>query len=135
VKLAKLAINDGWTQARGAERFQVALGGVARGVARYRAEGQARLENRSSRPKHSPNRTARRTERRIIARPVTRRWGPHRIVYHLHLPQSTVSKVLARYRVPLLGHIDLNTGVRVRKATPVRYERDNPGDPIWSIST
>jgi hypothetical protein len=47
-----------------------------------------------------PNRTfpcpggqaARRTERRIIALRFTRRWGPHRIGYHLHLPQSTVSK-------------------------------------------
>jgi transposase InsO family protein len=130
LKLVKLVIDDGWTQARAAERFQVARGTVAKWVTRYRAEGQAGLEDRSSRPFHSPNRTARRTERRIIALRVTRRWGPHRIAYHLHLAQSTVSKVLTRYRVPLLGHIDLNTGVRVRKAKPVRYERDKPGDLV-----
>jgi transposase InsO family protein len=65
-----------------------------------------------------------------VALRVTRRWGPHRIAYHLHLPQSTVTKVLTRYRVPLLGHIDLNTGVRVRKARAVRYERDKPGDLV-----
>ena len=41
-----------------------------------------------------------------------------------------------RYRVPLLGHvellghIDLNTGVPVRKAKRVRYERVNPGDLV-----
>jgi transposase InsO family protein len=86
--------------------------------------------DRSSRPLRSPNRTDQRTERRIIALRVTRRWGPHRIGYHLRLPQSTVSKVLTRYRVPLLGHIDLNTGVRVRKTKPVRYEHVSPGDLV-----
>ncbi len=130
LKIAQLVVDHGWAQARAAERFQVARGTVAKWVARYRAAGKAGLEDRSSRPRHSPNRTARRTERRIVALRVTRRWGPHRIAYHLHLPQSTVSKVLTRYRVPLLGHIDLNTGVRVRKTQPVRYEHDNPGDLV-----
>ncbi|MFU8948170.1 IS481 family transposase, partial [Mycetocola zhadangensis] len=88
------------------------------------------LEDRSSRPHRSPNQTPQRTQRRIVALRVTKRWGPHRIAYHLHLAQSTVSKVLTRYRVPLLGQIDLNTGVRVRKPKPVRYERDNPGDLV-----
>lgn len=81
-------------------------------------------------PRAPPHQTPQRTERRIIALRVTRRWGPHRIAYHLGLPQSTVSKVLRRYRVPLLGHIDLNTGVRVRKPKPVRYEHEHPGDLI-----
>jgi transposase InsO family protein len=130
LKIAQLVVNDGWAQARVAERFQVARGTVSKWVARYRVEGKAGLADRSSRPCFSPNRTARRIERRIIGLRVTRRWGAHRIAYHLHLPQSTVSKVLTRYRVPLLGHIDLNTGVRVRKAKPVRYERDKPGDLV-----
>lgn len=130
LKIAQLVVNGGWAQARVAERFQVARGTVSKWVARYRAEGEAGLQDRSSRPLRSPNRTDRRTERRIVALRVTRRWGPHRIGYHLRLPQSTVSKVLTRYRVPLLGHIDLNTGVRVRKAKPVRYERVNPGDLV-----
>lgn len=130
LKIVQLVVEDGWTQARVAERFQVARGTVSKWVARYRAEGVAGLQDRSSRPRHSPNQTPRRQERRIVALRVTRRWGPHRIAYHLHLPQSTVSKVLVRYRVPLLGHIDLNSGVRVRKAKPVRYERDKPGDLV-----
>ena len=78
----------------------------------------------------------RRTERRIVALRVTRRWGPHLIAYHLHLhlhlhlrlPQSTVSKVLARYQMPLLGHIDLNTGLTVRKPKAIRYEHASLGD-------
>jgi transposase InsO family protein len=128
--LVQLVLEQGWAQARVAERFQVARGTVSKWVARFRAEGAAGLEDRSSRPHRSPNQTPQRTERRIIALRVTRRWGPHRIAYHLGLPQSTVSKVLRRYRVPLLGHIDLNTGVRVRKPKPVRYEHEHPGDLI-----
>ena len=36
------------------------------------------------------------------------------------LPQSTVSKVLNRYTMPLLGHVDLTTGRAVRKPNPLR---------------
>ena len=130
LKLVQLVLDEGWAQARAAERFQVARGTVSKWVARFRAEGQSGLADRSSRPRRSPNQTPQRVERRIVALRVTRRWGPHRIAYHLGLPQSTVSKVLARYRVPLLGHIDLNTGVRVRKPKPARYEHDRPGDMV-----
>lgn len=128
--LVQTVVQEGWTQARVAERFQVARGTVSKWVARYRAGGEAALQDHSSRPHRSPNQTPQRTERRIVALRVTRRWGPHRIAYHLGLPQSTVSKVLTRYRVPLLGHIDLNTGARVRKQKPVRYEHKNPGDLV-----
>ena len=103
---------------------------VSKWVSRYRAHGPTGLADRSSRPHTSPTQSSRRTERRIIALRFTRRWGPHRIGYHLRLPQSTVSKVLARYRMPLLGHIDLNTGLTVRKPKPARYEHANPGDLV-----
>ena len=103
---------------------------MSKWVRRYRAHGEAGLTDHSSKPHRSPSRTAKRTERRIIALRFTRRWGPHRIAYHLGLHQSTVSKVLNRYRMPLLGHIDLNTGLPVRKAKAVRYERANPGDLV-----
>lgn len=128
--MVRAVVDDGWAQARVAERFQIARRTVSKWVSRYRAGGVAALQDQSSHPRRSPNQTPRRTERRIIGLRVTRRWGPHRIAYHLHLPQSTVSKVLARYRVPPLGHIDLNTGVRVRKPKPVRYEHENPGDLV-----
>lgn len=128
--MVRAVVDGGWTQARIAERFQVARGTVSKWVARYRAGGQDALQDHSSRPHTSPSQTPARTERRIIGLRVNRRWGPHRIAYHLHLSQSTVSKVLSRYKVPLLGHIDLNTGVRVRKPKPVRYEHENPGDLV-----
>ena len=57
----------------------------------------------------------------------TRRWGPHRIGYHLGLPRSTVGRVLARYRMPLLVHLDQATGLPVRTVRPVRYEHERPG--------
>lgn len=54
---------------------------------------------------------SRRTESRILGLRFTRRWGPHRIVYHLGLPRSTVQAVLHRYRMPLLRNLDQATGV------------------------
>ena len=62
--------------------------------------------------------------------PVLNAVGPHRIGGHLRLLQSTVSTVLARFRVPLCGHIDVNTGLTVRKPKPLRYEPANPRDPV-----
>ncbi|MDQ5862406.1 MAG: IS481 family transposase [Actinomycetota bacterium] len=130
LKLVRLVLEDGWTQARVAERLQVSRATVFRWVSRFRAQGLSGLTDRPSRPKCSPMRTARRTERRIIALRFNRRWGPHRIGYHLGLPQSTVSKVLKRYRMPLLGHLDMNTGLPVRRPAPVRYERAHPGELV-----
>ena len=57
----------------------------------------------------------------------TRRWGPHRIAYHLRLHRSTVGRVLSRYRMPKLANIDRATGLPVRKPKPKRYEVDKPG--------
>ncbi len=71
-----------------------------------------------------------RTQRRIIKLRFTRQWGPHRIGYHLGIPRSTVGRVLARYNMPKLVCIDQATGLPVRTAPPVRYERSQPGDMI-----
>ena len=78
----------------------------------------------------SPGRLPVRTERRIIALRFTRRWGPHRIAFHLQLHRSTVGRVLARYRMPLLGNVDQSTGLPVRKPKPVRYELAKPGQLV-----
>jgi len=88
------------------------------------------MVDQSSRPHCSPGRTPRRLEQRIIGLRVTRRWGPHRIAYHLGVPRSTVGRVLTRYRMPLLAHLDQATGRVVRKAKPVRYERATPGELV-----
>ena len=59
-----------------------------------------------------------------------RRWGPHRISYHLGVPRSTVGRVIARYRMPLLAHLDQATGLPVRKPQVNRYEAAAPGDLV-----
>ena len=70
------------------------------------------------------------TERRIIALRFNRRWGPHQIAWRLGIPRSTVGRVLSRYRMPLLRHLDQATGLPVRKLKPVRYEKQTPGELV-----
>jgi transposase InsO family protein len=88
------------------------------------------MTDMSSRPRSCPTRSPQRLERRIIKLRYCRRWGPHRISYHLGVPRSTVGRVLARYRVPLLAHLDQATGLPIRKPRPVRYEAAAPGDLV-----
>lgn len=127
-RLAVLIVDEGWSVRRAAERFQCSPATASRWAGRYRA-GQL-LTDRSSRPCCSPARLSRRTERRIVALRVTRRWGPHRIGYHLRLPRSTVGRVLARYHMPLLVHLDQATGLPVRRPKPIRYEYERPGELV-----
>jgi transposase InsO family protein len=83
------------------------------------------MTDRSSRPHHSPRQTPTRTERRIIKVRVLRRWGPARIAYLLGLNPATVHRVLTRYGLARLTHLDRATGRVVR-----RYERDRPGELV-----
>ncbi|MFJ9034004.1 IS481 family transposase, partial [Streptomyces sp. NPDC102274] len=66
-----------------------------------------------------------RTERRIIKVRVPRRWGPARIAYLLGLNPATVHRVLTRYRLARLTHLDRVTGRVIR-----RYERERPGELV-----
>ena len=122
LRLARCVVDDGWPLRRAAERFQVSATTAKRWADRYRADGPAAMTDRSSRPHHSPARTPTRTERRIIKVRVLRRWGPARIAYLLALNPATVHRVLTRYRVARLNHLDRATGRPVR-----RYEHDTPG--------
>jgi transposase InsO family protein len=127
-RLAEAIVLKRWTVRRAAERFQVSVATASKWAARYRA-GEP-MTDKSSRPRRSPGRTPTRLERRIIGLRVTRRWGPHRIGYHLGVPRSTVGRVLARYRMPLLADLDQASGLPVRRAKPVRYEHPYPGDLV-----
>ena len=128
LRLARSIVEQDWSYRRAAERFQCSPATAKKWADRLRA-GQP-MSDRSSRPRQSPNQTSRRTERRIIALRFIRRWGPHRIAYHLHLARATVERVLRRYRMPRLAHVDQNTGLPVRKPKPVRYEREKPGELV-----
>lgn len=130
LKLASAIVDQGWPIRRAAERFQCSPTTAKKWADRYRAGGAAAMVDRSSRPHYSPRRTPTRTERRIINLRFTRRWGPHRIAYHLHLVHSTVGAVLRRFQMPLLRHLDQNTGLAVRRPKPRRYVHDAPGEMI-----
>ena len=128
LRLARLIVDQKWGVRRAAERAQVSPATAAKWAARYRAG--LPMTDLPSRPHRSPRRTPTRLERRIIKLRVTRRWGPHRIGYHLGVPRSTVGRVLTRYRMPLLTHLDQATGVVLRRPRPVRYERARPGELV-----
>ncbi|MEV0084010.1 IS481 family transposase [Saccharopolyspora sp. NPDC050642] len=123
LRLARCVVDNGWPLRRAAERFQVSVSTAKRWADRYRQQGEAGMADRSSRPHVSPRRTPTRTERRIIKVRVLRRWGPARIAYLLGLNPSTVHRVLARYRIARLSHLDRASGRVIR-----RYERAAPGE-------
>ncbi|NJP97092.1 IS481 family transposase [Nonomuraea sp. FMUSA5-5] len=125
LRLARCVVEDGWPLRRAAERFQVAVTTARRWAGRYRQCPAAGMSDRSSRPQHSPRRTPTRTERRIIKVRLLRRWGPARIAYLLGLHPSTVHRVLTRYRLTRLTHLDRATGRTIR-----RYEHPAPGDLV-----
>ncbi|MER7505947.1 IS481 family transposase [Nonomuraea pusilla] len=125
LRLARLIVEGGWSIRRAAERFQVSHTTAARWARRYRERGVAGMADRSSRPRRSPARTAQRTERRICKLRVTHRLGPARIAARLGLAPSTVHRVLVRYGMPPLAHLDRASGSPVR-----RYERDRPGELV-----
>ncbi|TQK49895.1 transposase IS481 family protein [Streptomyces sp. SLBN-118] len=125
LRLARCVVEDGWPLRRAAERFQVSPTTAQRWAGRYRELGEAGMADRSSRPHHSPRRTPTRTERRIIKVRVLRRWGPARIAYLLGLNPATVHRVLIRYSLARLAHLDRVTGRAIR-----RYEHAAPGDLV-----
>jgi transposase InsO family protein len=125
LRLARCIVDDQWPLRRAAERFQVAVTTAARWATRYRQHGEAGMVDRSSRPHHSPRQTPTRRERRIIKVRVLRRWGPARIGYLLGIAPSTVHRVLTRYRLARLAHLDRATALPVR-----RYEHPAPGDLV-----
>lgn len=99
---------------------------------RFRAEGPGGLADRPSRPHRCPHRTAARVEARILQARRTRRRGARWIAEELGLCASTVGRVIARHRMPLLRELDALTGEPVRRGpvSGVRYERERPGELI-----
>lgn len=127
-RLAVLVVDQGWPIRRAAERFQCAHATAKKWSDRYRA-GEP-MTDRSSKPHRSPRQLPTRTERRIVNLRFTRRWGPDRIAYHLHLHASTVHRVLTRYKMPRLRFLDQATGLPVRRPDPKRYEVAKPGELV-----
>src|SRR3954470_12669752 len=112
-RLAELVVLDGWTVRRAAERFQCSPATAAKWAARYRAG--LSMSDYSSRPRTCPTRSAQRLARPIVQLWSGRVWGPPRIGCHRSVRRSTVGRVLARSRMPLLAHLDQAAGLPVRK--------------------
>jgi len=128
LRLAQLIVEQGWPIRRAAERFQVSPATASKWAGRLRAG--LPMTDLSSRPHSCPRRVPSRLEHRIVSLRYQRRWGPHRISYHLGIPRSTAGRVLQRYRMPLLVNIDQATGLPLRKPKPVRYEASAPGELV-----
>lgn len=114
----------GWPPARAAEAQGVSVATAYKWKRRHQAEGEAGLTDRSSRPHRSPARLSPEREQAICDRRDQHREGPHRIGWELGESQSTVHAVLRRHGRPRLCDLDCPTG------TPVRYERDRPGELV-----
>lgn len=99
---------------------------------RFQLEGRSGLVDRPSVARTHPRRTPPCVETRVrIARMFSRR-GPVWIGHRLGLPASTVGRVLARHRTPLLRQCDPLTGrpIRATRASANRYEHPHPGSLI-----
>ena len=125
LRLARLVVDQGWTPARAAERYDVSWRTAAKWAQRYRDEGPAGMADRSSRPHHQPARTPSPVVRKIVHLRWKHRLGPVPIADRLDLASSTVHAVLVRCRINRLTHIDRATGEPIR-----RYEHEQPGDLI-----
>ncbi|MFI0454624.1 IS481 family transposase [Actinomadura sp. 6N118] len=122
----------GWPQAHIARAMGISRRCVKKWVDRHAAEGEAGLHDRSSRPRSCPRRTSHQVEQRIVELRHRERRGPDWLGAELGVSARTVSRVLARHRVPRLCMLDPLTGevIRASKTTAVRYERDRPGELV-----
>jgi transposase InsO family protein len=122
----------GWPQAHIAKAMGISRRCVRKWLDRYAAEGEAGLHDRSSRPHSCPRRTSAEVEQRILETRRRERRGPDWIGAELGVPARTVSRVLARHRMPRLCTMDPLTGqvIRASKTTAVRYQRERPGELV-----
>ena len=105
---------------------------VYKWLARYRLEGETGLSDRSSRPRRSPRRIACELEQAIIELRRSARRGQDWIAAELGVCARTVGRVSVRAGLPALSRLDALTGEPVRSGpmSPVRYERERPGELV-----
>ena len=125
LRLARLVVDEGWSPARAAERYDVSWRTAKKWADRYEAEGRAGMVDRSSRPHHQANRTPAPVVRKIVHLRWKQRLGPIQIGDRLGVPASTVHAVLVRCRLNRLSHVDRATGEPIR-----RYEHEHPGELV-----
>ena len=126
-RMVRCVTDGGWTVEATAQRFQVDAKTVRKWRDRWFAEGDAGLRDRSSRPLRSPNRTPRQLRRRVLRLRRKRRWGADHIAFEVGLAASTVQNILNQAGV---GRLDRGDRATDTDTTPVRYQRDLPGELI-----
>ena len=122
--LATRVLELGWSVPMAAEAQGCSPATGYKWVRRFLREGPAGLGDRSSRPHRSPARLDPAREQAILARREATLEGPHRIAWALGEAPATVHRVLRRLGAPRLRDLDRPT------RTPVRYERERPGELI-----
>ena len=110
LRLARCIVEDGWSIAGAAQRFQVSRPTATRWARRYREHGPAGVADLSSRPRRSPRRTPAPVVRRIVHLRWKQRLGPVAIAGRVGRAPSTVHRVLVRCRTNRLWHVDRVTG-------------------------
>lgn len=114
----------GWTATEAAKAAGVSRATAHKWVRRYREEGLGGLEDRSSRARRCPHALPARQVQRILRARRRLKCGPHQLASVLGSPRSTVYAVLRRHQMSRLAHLDRPTG------TPIRYERERPGELV-----
>jgi len=114
----------GWTATEAAKAAGVSRATAHKWVRRYREEGLGGLEDRSSRARRCPHALPARQVQRILRARRRLKCGPHQLASVVGSPRSTVYAVLRRHQMSRLAHLDRPTG------TPIRYERERPGELV-----
>lgn len=103
-----------------------------RWIKRYDHEGWTGLRERSSRPHRQPRHTSEALERRVLRARRDEQAGPMVLAAVTGVPARTISRILARHRVPALADCDPVTGtlIRATRRSGRRYEHPEPGDLV-----
>ena len=124
LKVAQLAVEDGYAINEVAARFQCSWPTVKRWVDRYRA-GDHQMQDASSRPRTSPRKSPQPVVKRLISLRLRLREGPVQLAARCGVAPSTAHQILVRCRLNRLSHVDRATGEPVR-----RYEHPYAGSLI-----
>ena len=126
-RMVVCVLEQGWSVAAAAERFQVDPKTVRKWRDRYRAEGRAGLVDRSSRPRSCPWRTPDAKRSEVIELRRRRRWGADHIAHHTGLAASTVQNIL---NAAGLGRLDRGDRAATPRPAVRRYQRERPGELV-----
>jgi len=126
-RMVACVVEQGWSVAAAAERFQVDPKTVRKRRDRYRAEGRAGLSDRSSRPRSCPWRTPEAKRSEVIELRRRRRWGADHIAHETGLAASTVQNIL---NAAGLGRLDRGDRAAAPRPPARRYQRERPGELV-----